>query len=127
MSEERQHRGIFHHKKDEEERPADTPYADSAYSSETAYSETAYSSGGPGGYAAETTYSSGGPGGYATETTEAVAVSAEGDIDYRKEEKHHKRLEEVGGFGATAAGAYALVIIYIYTPSFFFFTTGLSG
>ncbi|KAG6776201.1 hypothetical protein POTOM_019707 [Populus tomentosa] len=30
------------------------------------------------------------------------------DVDYRKEEKHHKNLEHVGELGAAAAGAFAM-------------------
>jgi hypothetical protein len=32
-----------------------------------------------------------------------------GEVDYEKKEKHHKHLEQLGGLGAIAAGAYALV------------------
>jgi hypothetical protein len=32
-----------------------------------------------------------------------------GEVDYEKKEKHHKHMEQLGEFGAIAAGAYALV------------------
>lgn len=32
------------------------------------------------------------------------------EVDYEKKEKHHKHLEQLGGLGAIAAGAYAIVI-----------------
>lgn len=114
MSEEKHHHG-FHHKKDDEDRPSETVYgSDAPYSSDTTtYSETAYSTGGPGAYGS-------GPGGYGVETTDVVTTTNESGVDYEKEEKHHKHLEHVGEFGAAAAGAYALVIIY------YFFTVALS-
>ena len=31
------------------------------------------------------------------------------DVDYRKEEKHHKNLEHVGELGTAGAGAFAMV------------------
>jgi hypothetical protein len=31
------------------------------------------------------------------------------EVDYEKKEKQHKHLEQLGGLGAIAAGAYALV------------------
>jgi hypothetical protein len=31
------------------------------------------------------------------------------EVDYEKKEKQHKHLEQLGGLGAVAAGAYALV------------------
>lgn len=34
--------------------------------------------------------------------------------DFEKEKKHHKHLEELGGLGAMAAGAYALVKIFTH-------------
>ena len=34
-------------------------------------------------------------------------------VDYKKEEKQHKHLEQLGELGAVAAGAYALVIFLI--------------
>ena len=43
-----------------------------------------------------------------TETVEVEAASVP-EVDYKKEEKHHKHLEQLGEFGAVAAGAYALV------------------
>lgn len=33
----------------------------------------------------------------------------EGPVDYEKEIKHHKHLEQIGKLGTAAAGAYALV------------------
>lgn len=39
-----------------------------------------------------------------------------GPVDYEKEIKHHKHLEEIGELGTAAAGVYALVnIMFLYT------------
>jgi hypothetical protein len=35
------------------------------------------------------------------------------DVDYRKEEKHHKHLEHVGELGTAAAGAFAMVQCFV--------------
>ena len=76
-------RGFFHHKKDD---------------GDAAYAKTA------------TTYTGGSPRGSYTETTVVTGVgSGPGGIDYWKEEKHHRHLEELGKLGAAAAGAYAMV------------------
>jgi hypothetical protein len=32
------------------------------------------------------------------------------EVDYKKQEKHHKNLEHLGELGTVAAGTYALVI-----------------
>jgi len=42
---------------------------------------------------------------------EEGGAAAAGDVDYEKKEKHHKHLEQLGGLGAIAAGAYAIVRI----------------
>ncbi len=40
------------------------------------------------------------------------SVDGENPEDYRKEEKHHKHLEQLGELGAATAGAYALVVSF---------------
>lgn len=75
---------------------------------------------GEGGYGGSKTVTGGG--GYSESRTEP-------EVDYNKEEKHHKHLEQIGGLGAAAAGAYALVyvttipiaIFHFISFSFFFF------
>ncbi|XP_059454672.1 abscisic stress-ripening protein 1-like [Corylus avellana] len=39
---------------------------------------------------------------------EVNPIGAEKPVDYRKEEKHKKHLEQTGGLGAAATGVYAL-------------------
>ena len=99
MAEEKHHHHLFHHKKDEEDKPTESVYTETT----TGYAETGFSSGGPGGYGESTVEGYG-----------ATTISTESEVDYRKEEKHHKHLEQLGEMGAVAAGAYALVIINIY-------------
>ena len=101
MAEEKHHHHLFHHKKDEEDKPIESVYTESETT--TGYADTGFSSGGPGGYGESTVEGYG-----------ATTISTESEVDYRKEEKHHKHLEQLGEMGAVAAGAYALVIIYIY-------------
>jgi hypothetical protein len=50
-----------------------------------------------------------------TTTFEAAGT----EVDYKKEEKHHKHVEQLGNVGAAAAGAIALVI-YINLKNYFF-------
>jgi len=35
------------------------------------------------------------------------------DVDYKKEEKHHKNLEHVGELGTAGAGAFAMVQCFV--------------
>ena len=44
-----------------------------------------------------------------SDTTYSGGYGGEPAHDYEKERKHHKHLEQLGGLGAVAAGAYALV------------------
>lgn len=135
MSEEKHHHGLFHHHKDKEDRPVETYESQTTYggpggggySETTGYSEEghggkyssettdAYGSAAPGGgrYTSETTgYSQEqGHGGRYSETTTEAYGTTESGIDYKKEEKHHKHLEQLGELGAVTAGAYALVSI----------------
>lgn len=90
MAEEHHHHHLFHHKKEDE-----TPVEAVAYTETATY-------GGP---------TNGGYGGYSQVEAVVVETPVEPEVDYRKEEKHHKRHEHLGELGATAAGAYALVII----------------
>ena len=90
MAEEKHHHHhLFHHNKDED-KPVETVYTETT----TGYAET--------GYGESTTVGNG-----------ATTISTESEVDYRKEEKHHKNLEHLGEMGAVAAGAYALVIPYL--------------
>ena len=89
MAEEKHHH-LFHHKKDEEDKPIESVYTETT----TGYAETGNSESTTEGYGATT-------------------ISTESEVDYRKEEKHHKNLEHLGEMGAVAAGAYALVIPYL--------------
>lgn len=94
------------------------------YSENTAYTDSDR----PGGYKGTTDYpDSDRPGGYKDTTdypdSERLAGYKDTDeerVDYEKEKKHHKHLEEVGGLGAVAAGAYALVSIYLPTSICFY-------
>ena len=91
MAEEKHHHHhLFHHNKDEE-KPVETVYTETT---STGYAETGYGESNAVGYGATT-------------------ISTESEVDYRKEEKHHKNLEHLGEMGAVAAGAYALVIPYL--------------
>ncbi|KAH9309978.1 hypothetical protein KI387_037889 [Taxus chinensis] len=105
MSQEH-HRGLFHHKKEEDN--VNTPYG--------ANESGGYNTTGGGYGATEGDYGSSdyqtGPG-YNTASTyveqTSVEYGREGEYDKAiKEEKHHKRMEHVGEFGTVAAGAYAL-------------------
>jgi hypothetical protein len=40
------------------------------------------------------------------------SVDGGNPVDYRKEEKNKKHLEQLGGFGVVAAGTYALVVSF---------------
>ncbi|CAL2266030.1 unnamed protein product [Prunus armeniaca] len=77
MSEERHHRGLFHHKKDEDKPIETSDFPQSGYPDE----------GRPGGV-----------GGY------GFTATHESEIDYKKEEKHHKRLEQLGEAGVAGGG-----------------------
>ncbi|CAB4283455.1 unnamed protein product [Prunus armeniaca] len=81
MSEERHHRGLFQHKKDEDKPIETSDFPQSGYPDE----------GRPGGV-----------GGY------GVTATHESEIDYKKEEKHHKRLEQLGEAGVAGGGVFAL-------------------
>ncbi|QHN79179.1 Abscisic stress-ripening protein [Arachis hypogaea] len=143
MSDENRSRGLFHHRKDDEDRPIDT---DSGYNKSSSYSteETGGYGGSGGGYNKPSSYDdnpSGGYGGggydkpsggggygesggynktaYSTDEPSSGGYGGgygrddgdrrnEDEVDYKKEEKHHKKLEHLGEFGAAAAGAYAL-------------------
>ncbi|XP_050268950.1 abscisic stress-ripening protein 2-like [Quercus robur] len=85
MAEEKHHHHhLFHHNKDED-KPVETVYTETT----TGYAETGNSESTTEGYGATT-------------------ISTESEVDYRKEEKHHKNLEHLGEMGAVTAGAYAL-------------------
>lgn len=46
--------------------------------------------------------------------------------DYEKEQKHHKHKEHLGEMGAAAAGAFALVCIYLHHISYEDYFFGMS-
>ncbi|XP_021803132.1 abscisic stress-ripening protein 1-like, partial [Prunus avium] len=66
--------------------------------------------GGVGGFGKSADYSDDGPRGSRHNETAAYVVTAthESEIDYKKEEKHHKNLEHLGEGGVAAAGVFAL-------------------
>ena len=45
----------------------------------------------------------------------SIKNKAEAAGDHRKEEKHHKHMEQLAQLGAVAAGAYALVRTHVHT------------
>ncbi|CAN6676207.1 unnamed protein product [Malus baccata var. baccata] len=77
MSEEKHHRGLFHHHKDED-KPLNYP--------QPGYSDEGLEKPGDGRYS-ETTAA------YGSTTTH------ESELDYKKEEKHHKHLKHFGKVG----------------------------